>query len=248
LIIKDDKYCIDFEDLENQLKKSKLLLLCNPHNPTGKLFDKNDLSKLIDLALKYNVIIVSDEIHSDIIYDNKIFDSILSIKKANDITVVLNSASKIFNIASLHCSYAISKNKSLYTKLKISLSKYHFNQIDAFGSKATSIGYNKCSYWIDDLVKYLQDNRDFVIDFISKNIPKIKIIKPEGTYLLWLDFREFDLSHKEIEYRLLYNCKLALNNGLDFGKITNKFFRLNFATQKDRLKLALDRLQKEFYI
>jgi cystathionine beta-lyase len=242
----NNRYEINFKDLEEKIKKIKIFLLCNPHNPTGRLFDKNELSKIINLCLKYNVILISDEIHSDIIYENKSFNSILSFEKAKDISIVLNSASKTYNIAGFHSSYVMSFNKTLLSKMKITLSKYHLNVPEIFGSKATVIGYEKCTYWVKNLIEYLQENRDFIIDFINKNIPLLNVIKPEATYLIWLDFNKYKISHQEIQDKLLKKTKLALNSGTDFGKIGNKFFRLNLATRREVLKEALKRIKKEF--
>ena len=217
LLLIDGQYAIDFEDVEPKIKASKVLLLCHPHNPSGRVFTKEELDKIIDWCIAYDTILVSDEIHSDIIYTPNAFQSILDFPKAKEIAVVLNAASKTYNIAGLSTSYIISHNPTLLKKLRVTLTKRYFDVPNIFGTIATITAYNECQAWLDALLVYLQNNRDFVIDYIAQNIPTIKAIVPQATYVIWLDLRACGECHDELKKRLIHSAKLALNSGVDFG-------------------------------
>ncbi|MFW0701854.1 MalY/PatB family protein [Aliarcobacter butzleri] len=239
-------YTMDLEDLEKKItSKTKILVLCSPHNPVGRVWSKEELEKLANICIKHNITIVSDEIHSDITF--KKFTPLASISKeiANQ-TITLNSAGKTFNIAGLNCAYAISKNAEILEKLKKVAIKREINSINFFGYVSTRAAYENGSAFVKELKAYLMNNIIFTKDFFEKNSLNIDFFIPEATYLLWLDFSKTGLSHLEIKNILLTKSKIALNDGVSFGSNGNKFFRLNTALSKKALNIALNQFVKNF--
>ena len=239
-------YTMDLEDLESKITpKTKILALCSPHNPVGRVWSKEELEKVANICIKHNIIIVSDEIHSDITF--KKFTPLASISKeiANQ-TITLNSAGKTFNIAGLNSAYAISKNQDLLNKFKKVAQKREIQSINFFGYIATKAAYENGAIFVKELKKYLLSNIEFTKNYFEKNSIKINFFQPEATYLLWLDFSSFNLSHNEIKNKLLIRAKLALNDGVSFGSNGNKYFRLNVALSQNALEIALNQLSKEF--
>ena len=235
-------YTMDLEDLESKITpKTKILALCSPHNPVGRVWSKDELEKLANICIKHNIIIVSDEIHSDITF--KKFTPLSSISKeiANQ-TITLNSAGKTFNIAGLNSAYAISKNQDLLNKFKKIAQKREIQSINFFGYIATKAAYDNGAIFVEELKKYLLSNINFTKDFFEKNNIKIDFGIPEATYLLWLDFSKINLSHEEIKELLLRKAKIALNDGVSFGNNGDKYFRLNCALSKKALNTALIQL------
>lgn len=239
-------YTMDLEDLESKITpKTKILALCSPHNPVGRVWSKDELEKLANICIKHNIIIVSDEIHSDITF--KKFTPLASISKeiANQ-TITLNSAGKTFNIAGLNSAYAISKNQDLLNKFKKIAQKREIQSINFFGYIATKAAYDNGALFVEELKKYLLSNIEFTKNYFEKNDIKINFFQPEATYLLWLDFSKYNLSHNEIKNMLLTKSKIALNDGVSFGSNGNKYFRLNVALSQNALEIALNQLSKEF--
>ena len=235
-------YTMDLEDLESKITpKTKILALCSPHNPVGRVWSKDELEKLANICIKHNIIIVSDEIHSDITF--KKFTPLASIsQKIANQTITLNSAGKTFNIAGLNSAYAISKNQDLLNKFKKIAQKREIQSINFFGYIATKAAYDNGAIFVEELKKYLLSNINFTKDFFEKNNIKIDFGIPEATYLLWLDFSKINLSHEEIKELLLRKAKIALNDGVSFGNNGNKYFRLNCALSKKALNTALIQL------
>ncbi len=245
LVLKNGRYEIDFKDFQKRAKDAKIFILCNPHNPTGKVFSKKELLKLAEICLKNNVLIISDEIHSDFLYnDKKHIPIALLSKHISKKTITLNAPSKSFNIAGLMTSYIICEDKKLEAIYKNYLKKFELMDNNIFGTLALKIAYNSCEEWMDEAVEYLQKNRDFAINFIKNEIPLLEVIKPKATYLLWIDFRRLGLKPSELEKFLITKAKIGLNNGLIYGKEGSGFARLNFGTQRNMLKIALENLKQ----
>lgn len=239
-------YTMDLEDLEKKItSKTKILALCSPHNPVGRVWSKEELEKLANICIKHNITIVSDEIHSDITF--KKFTPLASISKeiANQ-TITLNSAGKTFNIAGLNCAYAVSKNAEILEKFKKVAIKREINSINFFGYVSTKAAYENGSAFVKELKAYLMNNIIFTKEFFEKNSLNIDFFIPEATYLLWLDFSKTGLSHLEIKNILLTKSKIALNDGVSFGSNGNKYFRLNTALSKKALNIALNQFVKNF--
>jgi cystathionine beta-lyase len=239
-------YTMDLEDLESKITpKTKILALCSPHNPVGRVWSKEELEKVADICIRHNIIIVSDEIHSDITF--KKFTPLASIsdKIANQ-TITLNSAGKTFNIAGLNSAYAISKNKNILNNFKKIAQKREINSINFFGYIATKAAYENGAEFVEELKKYLLSNIEFTKNYFKKNNIKINFQIPEATYLLWLNFKQLNIAHNEIKNILLTKSKIALNDGVSFGSNGDNYFRLNFALSQKALETALYQLSKEF--
>lgn len=249
LIEKEDRFEMDFEDLENKLKKGiKLMLLCNPHNPVGRCWEKDVLMKVAFLCKKYNCILVSDEIHADLTMPtfkhNPTHLCAETIEeKANIITLM--APSKTFNMAGLATSEVIISDFEL-RKMFIHLTHnvLHMFNGNVLGAYALEAAYSeKGAQWVDQLRDYVWDNICSMNVFLKENFPKIKTYKHEATYLPWLDFSAYGYSHKDLMHKLAYDCKIGFNDGMIFGKEGKNKMRVNVALPKEQLLLALEGLK-----
>lgn len=235
---------MDFENLEACMRGGvKMMILCNPHNPVGRIWSREELQRVVDLANRYGVIIVSDEIHADFNLDGVAQTRILGLDGA-DCCVMLTSATKSFNLAGLRQSSVIAPNPELRAKLKAEIERAHASTPNIFGAIAQEAAYNHGDEWMDAVVEYIRENRDYAVDFIRSRIPQIKCAPQQGCYLLWLDCRGAGLSHEEFFRRLVDDAGVGLNSGLDYGEAGRGFFRLNLATQRRRVEAALENIER----
>lgn len=247
LILNNNHYEIDFQDLENKIKQYniKLFLLCSPHNPVGRVWNKNELDKIIEICMKYNVFIVSDEIHSDFVWSGT-HTCLLKYKDYQNNIILCTAPTKTFNLAGLQVSDIFIPNKEIRDKFQLEIDKTGYSHINIMGLVACQSAYENGQKWLNELKKYLLENIKYVDMFLKEKLPKIKLIYPEGTYLLWIDFNELNLTDDKIEELLLTKAKLWLNNGKMFGKTGKGFQRLNIALPREKLKIALENLEKTF--
>lgn len=242
----DGRYYMDYEDLEQKFKEHniKLIILCSPHNPVGRVWSEDELIRLGDLCLKYNVKIIADEIHSDLIYKQYKFISIASINEEfADITATCTAPSKTFNLAGLQTSNVIISNDEMRKQFTDVLDANAVMEPNLFGITALEAAYNSGSEWLDQLMDYLSDNLEFLSEYINNSIPEIKVIKPEGTYLVWLDCRNLGMNKKELHDFMLDKAKVWFDDGHMFGENGQGFERINIACTKATLKEALDRIK-----
>lgn len=248
LVLENGHYRIDFDDFEKKASSGvKMFLLCSPHNPAGRVWTREELSKMSEICLKHNIIVISDEIHSDIIYTGH--KHICTASLSNDIsnqTVTLMSPSKTFNITGLAISSAIISNEKLRLPFKKITENLHIDQTNVFGVTAFEAAYAHGEPWLDELLKYLEGNIEYMSSFLSKNLPEAGFIKPDGTFLAWLDFKKFNLPQKELCERITLKGRLALNDGTTFGTDGEGFMRLNFGCPRATLEEGLKRLVKAF--
>lgn len=237
---------MDLEDLKSKITpKTKILTLCSPHNPVGRVWDKEELEALAAICIENNITIISDEIHADLVF--KKFTPLASISPAiSNITITLNAAGKTFNVAGLNCSYAICENATMLKRYNEVITKREINSINVFGFVALQSAYENGAKWLGELVEYLQGNIDFVDSFLKENNSKITFKKPEATYLLWFSFKNYNTSHKEVKNKLLKEAKVALNDGLTFGKEGDCYFRLNVALPRTELETAMRKIVTVF--
>jgi cystathionine beta-lyase len=239
------KYEIDFDDLEVQLKGAKMFILCNPQNPTGKVFSKSELKKIAKLCIENGVMIFSDEIHFDIVFAPCKHIPMASLSnEVAQITLTATAASKTFNIAGCSTSYVICENESLLRRYKQTSKKYIADDGNLFGVIATQAAYHDGEKWVDALLEYLRGNVEFVTRYIRKKIPQVEVINPQSTYLMWLDFRKVGKHSDEIKKILWEDAKAGLIDGRVFGMEGDGFFRLNIGTQRAILKSALKRIKE----
>lgn len=246
LIHNGDKFVMDYDSLENSLdNKTKAIILCNPHNPVGRVWTKEELSKLGEICLKNNMIIISDEIHGELTYKGHKTTPMASISpELEQNTITFMAPSKTFNIAGLATSIAIIPNEDLRKTFERGIEKLEIGKVTTFGSTALEAAYSKGEEWLDQALVYIEDNADFTIEYINKNIPEIKVEKPEGTYLLWLDFKSLNKSVEEIHNALVNIGKVGLNNGEPYGTQGDGFFRINIACPRSVLEEGLKRINK----
>ena len=241
LIYQNGSYSIDFDDLRAKAKDAKMFLFCSPHNPTSRVWNKQEIEQIIDICVANGVLIVSDEIHADIVYEHS-FLSMGRFEKIRDSLIILNAPSKTFNIAGLNTSFAIipnHKNRKLYKKEQNSSGMHSGNP---FGIEALISAYSGGEDWLDELRLYLKSNIEFVKSFIKSNNIPIRVVPTEATFLMWLDCRDMRLSHSDLVEFFIYKAKLGLNDGESFGENGEFFMRLNIGTSQEILEVAMDRL------
>lgn len=244
LILNGDKYEIDFKDLDEKTKdpRVRILLICNPHNPVGRVWTKDELVKIYEICEKNNTLIVSDEIHGDITYGDHQHIPMFSIsEEAKNNTIVMSSPSKSFNLAGFYSAYLVIHNQNLREQYEVVYDNYHFDY-NYFGIEALMTAYNECGYYIDQQNEYFLKNIQVVKDFINEKMPEVKIIEPESTYLLWIDFREWNLAQDEL-IKMFENEGVKLNSGTNYGEVGRGFVRMNIATQTAILQEALDKME-----
>ena len=245
LIHNGDKFVIDYEGLEKSLNNNtKAIILCNPHNPVGRVWTKEELSKLGGICLKNNLIIISDEIHGDLTYEGYKATPMASIShELEQNTITFIAPSKTFNIAGLATSIAIIPNENLRKVFERGVEKQEIGKITTFGGTALEAAYTSGEEWLDQAMEYIEANADYTIDYINKNIPEIKVEKPEGTYLLWLDFKSLNKTEEEIHNALVNVGKVGLNDGKSYGEEGIGFFRINVACPRATLEEGLKRIK-----
>lgn len=240
---KDGKFNIDFNEFEDSVKNCDVLLLCSPHNPTGKVWKEIELEFLINTCKKYNIKIISDEIHSDIIMPgNKHLPIVKYLSKYKELYLV-SSGSKTFNYPGLIGSYAVIPNKNIYNEfLAITRRRDFLNSVSLPGMYATMVSYNECDYYIEQLVKYIDNNLSYVSQFIKENFEDIKFTKPEGTYLAWIDCRNVPFTCGEIQDSLINIGGVGIMRGEVYG--SEKYLRLNCGCPREKLKKGLERFKQ----
>ncbi|MBP3475135.1 MAG: pyridoxal phosphate-dependent aminotransferase [Lachnospiraceae bacterium] len=247
LVLKDGHYEIDFEDFEHKIieEKVKLFVLCSPHNPVGRVWTKEELLQIGEICLKYGVKVVSDEIHSDFVYgDRKHYVFAAVDPRFEGFSIICTAPSKTFNLAGLQASNIFIPNVQIRKAFRKQMSAVGYSQINMIGLHACKAAYETGREWLEELKVYLKGNLDFVRDYLEKNIPQIKLIEPEGTYLIWLDCRALGLPEEKLENLIVHEAKLWLDSGAIFGKDGEGFERINIACPRAVLEEACKRLQK----
>lgn len=239
----DGSYSIDFDAFEAAITdQTRLFILCNPHNPVGRVFRQDELMKIAEICLRHKVLICSDEIHAELIFSGQKHIPIAALdKEIASQTITLIAPSKTFNIAGLDCSVAIIQNPSLREKF-LSARQGLVPSVNLLGQVAANAAYRHGQDWLDNLLVYLESNRDYLDAYLKENLPGIKMWKPEGTFLAWLNCQELDLKVSPYEF-FLENAKVALNDGHSFGKGGEDFVRLNFGCPRSMLQEALERMR-----
>ena len=242
----DDRYHMDYADFEKKIIENdvKLFLLCSPHNPVGRVWTKGELEKVGDICLKHNVLVVSDEIHADFVFkgQHQVFTAIK--KEYEDITLTCTAPSKTFNLAGLSLSNIFIPNRELKRQFKAELKAAGTGLMGVMGLVACQIAYEKGEEWYYAMKSYVQANIEFTKQYVEENLPGVKMIDHEGTYLVWLDFRETGLGVDELEDLIIHKAKLWLDSGKIFGKNGEGFQRINVACPRSTVKEALDRMKE----
>ena len=247
LKIGDRGYEMDFDLLEQQAKTAKMLILCNPQNPVGRCWTREELLRLSEICLRNDVLVISDEIHCDLVLPGYKHTPYATLSPAvADHCIVFHAASKTFNLAGLATSTAIIPNK----ELRVVYNKYvedmeaHLGNI--FGKVATQASMEQGDKWLEQLLDYVQGNIDYVSEFLTKNLPVVRFFNPQATYMMWLDFNGYGLSEEELWRKMTQEAQLGFNRGSDFGQEGKGFFRINLACPRSTVEEAMRRLKAVF--
>ncbi len=245
LVLEDGRYRMDLVDMEQKIKDSKvkLFILCSPHNPVGRVWTKEELEAVGELCEKYDVLIVSDEIHSDFTYGARTHTVFPSISpELADRTILCTAPSKTFNLAGLQVSNIFVPNQKLRRTMRRAIDQTGYGNINMMGLAACQAAYEKGEEWLTELKEYLAENLAYVQQRVEKDLPGILLIEPEGTYLVWLDLRALNLSEEEQRKLIVEDAKLWLDTGSMFGAEGAGFERINIACPRKTLEEAMDRL------
>lgn len=243
----ESRYEIDYADLEAKLSdpKTTLFIFCNPHNPSGRVWSKEELLRIGQLCLKYNVLIISDDIHSDLLLFGSRYTPLASLtEEIAKITITCIAPSKTFNLAGLQASALLIPNQTLKRKYNASLQLYDLMGLNTFGADAMEAAYKHGSKWLDELISYLEENILYVEECLRNQMPNISVMRPEATYLVWLDARKLNKTDEELIDLLLKKGKVALHPGSKFGENGAGFLRMNIACPKELLIDGMNRFVK----
>lgn len=245
LKVEEGRYTFDLDDLSRKIdSETRLLILCNPHNPVGRVWTKEELTMFGDICLRNNVLIVSDEIHSDLIYSGYRHLPLPKVSEAlANNCIVCMAPSKTFNMAGLATSYVIVQDKKIRQKFEHFLHILHLQSGNIFGNVALEAAYHHGMDWVNQQNEYLEANRDYLLTFFGTRMPKVKMTFTEATYLAWIDLREYGLKEAEMNRLLIDQAEIVLNKGSIYGNVGNGFFRLNFACPRQVLEEALTRME-----
>lgn len=248
LMNKGGVYCINFIDFEKKIIENdvKMVILSNPHNPVGRVWMWEELGLLVDICKRHNVIIFSDEIHSDILFYGHHFTSILHYRDRYENIIAAFSPSKTFNLASLYFSMIISPNEELRNELAKWINRIHMPGINALNLTGAMAAYEYGEEWLDAMLGYVTENITYIMNFFKENIPEVKIIRPQGTYLVWIDFTKIFKTSKELDKFLIKKAKVGFNSGASFGEEGEGFVRLNAACPRETIERALNRILKAY--
>lgn len=251
LIYDGKQYHIDFVDLEKKLSdpQTTLMILCNPHNPIGKIWDRETLKRIGDLCAKYHVLVVSDEIHCDIVSSEKEyipFASVSQINLMNSITCI--APTKAFNLAGLQTACLCVPNPRLFQKVERGINTDEVAEPNSFALTATIAAFSKGKSWLDELRNYIDENKNLVLQFINDNLPELHIVKSEATYLLWIDCSQVSSDSVELTQFIRKTTGLYLSDGLEYGENGRTFVRMNIACPKERVEDGLKRLLQAIHL
>ena len=244
----DNRYHIDLADFEKKIVEQhvKLFLLCSPHNPTGRVFTKEELTAMGDLCVKHGVKVISDEIHNDFVFrgEHTVFATVK--KEYEEISVSCTSPSKTFNLASMLISNIFIPNRELRKRFQHEVDAAGISQLSALGLVAARAAYEQGDEWYEQMMSYVRENIRYVKEYVNEKLPGVTVIDGEGTYLMWLDFRETGLDPEELDRRIIYEAKLWLDSGKIFGHTGAGFQRINVAAPREIITECLERIRKVF--
>jgi cysteine-S-conjugate beta-lyase len=248
LVLNNGRYEMDFDHLKSQIDNTtRMLILCSPHNPTGNVWKQDELLELAKICLENNVLIISDEIHADIVFSGH--KHVPTAKLSDEIAehvVTLMAPSKTFNFAGLSTSYIITSNPEHFNRLNGMNEKLHLGSGNIFGGVALEAAYTHGDEWLEQLISYLEKNIEFAGEFINNDLTDIGLIKPEATFLLWIDFRNLLMNGKELTRKIIKDAELGLSDGRLFGTDGEGFQRMNIGCPKSLVKKALDQIKNTF--
>ncbi len=240
-----NRYEIDFDHLEGVAKVpgTKILLLCSPHNPVGRVWQEEELARIAAICTRHNVLVITDEIHGDIVYPPHQYLSMLTVyARYNDNIIMVSSAGKTFGMPGLVDSFVFTPNRACHKAIKKQIERYHLDKSNAFANTALQTAFTAGDAWLDEMLTYLQGNIDYIASYLAAEIPAIRFPVPEGTYQIWLDFRPLGLSNDELQKFLVEKAGLALNQGYTYGPGGDGFARMNIASPRKMIRQGMAQL------
>lgn len=246
LKVANGRFVIDFEDLDQKLSGAKAIILCNPHNPVGRVFEEDELRRIGELCLKHGVTIISDEIHSDIIMPHHKHLHIANLdERFAAACVTFMAPSKTFNLAGLSTAYAVIPNAELRAKyLHVLEHQLHIGMGNIAGIVGLEAAYSNGDAWLDQMTAYVQGNIVRLDEMVKAKLPKVTLYKPEGTYLAWMDFSAYGLDDEVLDRKLIHEAKVGLNSGSTFGANGRGFRRINLACPRAYVEEAVERMSR----
>ncbi|MCM3759549.1 pyridoxal phosphate-dependent aminotransferase [Alkalihalobacillus oceani] len=243
-----ERYEMDYDQLESIItEKTKMLILCHPHNPVGRVWKQDELEKLAAVCKKHDLLVVSDEIHADLLFKGQQHIPFASLNKdASERTLTCLAPSKTFNLAGIQTSYVVAENKQLRQKLANHLANMFVSGTNMFAEVATEAAYTHGEQWLEDLMSYVESNYQFVKSYVETHLPRLRVMDCEGTYLLWLDCSKLPLTADERKKWFIEEARVALNHGLIFGEEGKDFERVNLACPRKTLEQGLEQIRQAY--
>lgn len=255
LVLENGRYKMDFQQLRRTLddKKAqgvcaKIMLLCNPHNPTGRVWEIEELQQVVDICKEYNLLLISDEIHEDFVKKGHKFVSCLHFQEdLQGRMIVCNSITKTFNVPGVILSNLLIPDQGIRERMKETMDRWGLHNPNIFAAGIMEAAYTQCDEWIEQVNAYLDENYEFLKKYLEKNMPELEVIPSEGTYMAWVQTEKLQISPEELEKFFIEDAKVSVYMGSRYGKHTDSFIRINIATSRSYLQEALERIRAQYY-
>ena len=255
LVLENGRYKMDFEQLRKELDEkkaqgvcAKIMLLCNPHNPTGRVWELEELQQIADICKEYNLLLISDEIHEDFVKKGYKFVSCLKLKEElQGRMIVCNSITKTFNVPGVILSNLIIPDSEIRERMKETIDRWGLHNPNIFAAGILEAAYTQCDEWIEEVNEYLEENYRFLKEYLEKNMPEFEVIHSEGTYMAWIQTEKLQISPEQLEEFFIKDAKVSVYMGSRYGKHTDSFIRINIATSRSYLQEALERIKAQYH-
>lgn len=255
LVLENGRYKMDFQQLRRNLDEkkaqgvcAKIMLLCNPHNPTGRVWEIEELQQVVDICKEYDLLLISDEIHEDFVKKGHKFVSCLHFQEdLQGRMIVCNSITKTFNVPGVILSNLLIPDQGIRERMKETMDRWGLHNPNIFAAGIMEAAYTQCDEWIEQVNAYLDENYEFLKKYLEKNMPELEVIPSEGTYMAWVQTEKLQISPEELEKFFIEDAKVSVYMGSRYGKHTDSFIRINIATSRSYLQEALERIRARYY-
>lgn len=255
LVLENGRYKMDFQQLRRNLDEkkaqgvcAKIMILCNPHNPTGRVWEIEELQQVVDICKEYDLLLISDEIHEDFVKKGHKFVSCLHFQEdLQGRMIVCNSITKTFNVPGVILSNLLIPDQGIRERMKETMDRWGLHNPNIFAAGIMEAAYTQCDEWIKQVNAYLDENYEFLKKYIEKNMPELEVIPSEGTYMAWVQTEKLQISPEELEKFFIEDAKVSVYMGSRYGKHTDSFIRINIATSRSYLQEALERIRAQYY-
>lgn len=255
LMLENGRYKMDFQQLRRNLDEkkaqgvcAKIMLLCNPHNPTGRVWEIEELQQVVDICKEYDLLLISDEIHEDFVKKGHKFVSCLCFQEdLQGRMIVCNSITKTFNVPGVILSNLLIPDQGIRERMKETMDRWGLHNPNIFAAGIMEAAYTQCDEWIEQVNTYLDENYEFLKKYLEKNMPELEVIPSEGTYMAWVQTEKLQISPEELEKFFIEDAKVSVYMGSRYGKHTDSFIRINIATSRSYLQEALERIRAQYY-